>query len=100
MRASAPQLRYSATREVIQHDVTITFCTGASVFLNKSMFNSSNFAREIVSFKSEPPQKASISMVSWCDVDRDRFARSASFLSFWTAFLSFEQSCPCRKFST
>ena len=54
----------------------ITFSTGSIVFLNKCIFISSNFAREIVELKSIPSYSASISIKACVDEDSVRLALS------------------------
>ncbi|KAG6551889.1 hypothetical protein Mapa_006505 [Marchantia paleacea] len=66
----------------------MAFFTGPMVFLNKSLFNSSNRARVRGSEKSTPSNRDSISTRTWCWLLSALFALSASLRSFPRARLS------------
>eukprot|EP00834_Sanchytrium_tribonematis_P001536 NODE_38_length_35257_cov_0.939047.p30 type:complete len:112 gc:universal NODE_38_length_35257_cov_0.939047:22439-22104(-) len=66
-----------------------TRLTGLIVFLNNSMFNSSNLALVKVSVKSSPSINESISILTVCCDESARFAFSASRFNFPTALGSF-----------
>ena len=60
----------------------MTFSTGAIVFLNKSIFNSSNLALDKVSLKSNPGSSSSISIVACNELDKCLLAFSISVFNF------------------
>ena len=64
-----------------------TRSTGSIVERNKSMHNSSNFARVILVMKSEPSNNESTSIVVSVDAESVRFARSHAVLSRLSARL-------------
>mmetsp|Transcript_13532 Transcript_13532/g.15948 ORF Transcript_13532/g.15948 Transcript_13532/m.15948 type:complete len:293 (-) Transcript_13532:962-1840(-) len=66
MRVDPPTSTISSTSLLLTSASSITFPTGPSVFLNKSLFNSSNRARVKVSDKSKPSAKSSISRRACC----------------------------------
>lgn len=79
-----------------------TFSTGYIVFLNKSMFNSSNLALVRVSEKETPGTKSTSIFVVY-DVDRIRFADSTSrfnleYADLCSGVFAFFKSSPCLLF--
>ena len=71
-----------------------TCVTGIIVFLKRSLFSSSNFARDIVAEKSRPSDRASHSTVAEFWFDSVRFAFSHCFRRRCTARLSSVMSIP------
>ncbi|KAJ0482646.1 hypothetical protein HanIR_Chr13g0656241 [Helianthus annuus] len=72
----------------------MAFFTGPIVFLNKSLFSSSNRALVNGSEKSTPSKSDSISSRTWCWLLNALLARSASLLSFPSTLLSLLMSFP------
>mmetsp|Transcript_25358 Transcript_25358/g.59171 ORF Transcript_25358/g.59171 Transcript_25358/m.59171 type:complete len:434 (+) Transcript_25358:700-2001(+) len=100
MRVEPPTSTTSSISDFLSSESSITFCTGVSVFLKRSMQSSSNRARVSVSEKSMPSCRPSISTRTWCCEESERLARSTSRRSFWIAFLSLDGSEPCLRLKT
>mmetsp|Transcript_9004 Transcript_9004/g.18170 ORF Transcript_9004/g.18170 Transcript_9004/m.18170 type:complete len:214 (+) Transcript_9004:691-1332(+) len=100
MRVEPPTSTTSSISPFLRSESSMTFCTGVSVFLNRSMHNSSKRARVSVSEKSLPSYRPSISTRTWCCVESWRFARSTSRRSFWMARLSLAASVPSLRLNT
>mmetsp|Transcript_60340 Transcript_60340/g.159524 ORF Transcript_60340/g.159524 Transcript_60340/m.159524 type:complete len:266 (+) Transcript_60340:733-1530(+) len=100
MRVDPPTSTTSSISDFFISESSMTFCTGVSVFLKRSMHSSSKRARVSVSEKSCPSKRPSISTRTWCCVDSERLARSTSRRSFCTARLSLDGSEPCLRLKT
>mmetsp|Transcript_21305 Transcript_21305/g.54268 ORF Transcript_21305/g.54268 Transcript_21305/m.54268 type:complete len:335 (-) Transcript_21305:313-1317(-) len=100
MRVEPPTSTTSSISAFLRSESSMTFCTGVSVFLNRSMHSSSKRARVSVSEKSLPSKRPSISTRTWCCVDSWRLARSTSRRSFWMARLSLAASVPSLRLNT
>mmetsp|Transcript_27886 Transcript_27886/g.90121 ORF Transcript_27886/g.90121 Transcript_27886/m.90121 type:complete len:237 (-) Transcript_27886:652-1362(-) len=100
MRVEPPTSTTSSISDFLSSESSITFCTGVSVFLKRSMHSSSKRARVSVSEKSWPSKRPSISTRTWCVDESDRLARSTSRRSFWMARLSLDGSEPCLRLKT
>mmetsp|Transcript_21795 Transcript_21795/g.40044 ORF Transcript_21795/g.40044 Transcript_21795/m.40044 type:complete len:230 (+) Transcript_21795:606-1295(+) len=88
IRVDPPTRTISSTSDLETSASSRTRPTGPKVFLNKSLFNSSNRARVSVSEKSKPSDKSSISRRACCCDESARFTRSTSLRSFCNALLS------------
>ena len=90
-----PTKTTSAISLFLKPESSITFSTGAIVFLNKSMLSSSNLALDKVSLKSNPGSSSSISNVACNEDDKCLLAFSISVFNFWITVLSPFKSFPC-----
>ena len=78
-----PTKTISAISLFLNPESSMTFSTGAIVFLNKSIFNSSNLALDKVSLKSNPGLSLSLSIVACNELDKCLLSFSISVFSFF-----------------
>ena len=95
MRVEPPTSTISSIWDFFKPASSIAFFTGPMVLRNRSLLSSSKRARVRGSEKSSPSIRDSISTRTWCWLESERLARSASRRSFCTALTSPETSLPC-----
>lgn len=95
IRVEPPTSTISSISVFLKPESSKAVYTGPRVFLNKSLFNSSNLALVNSSSKSNPSTKSSISILEDIVLESFLLAFSTSLLSFYIALLSLEMSLLC-----